>query len=189
LICINTRIFIAHTLSPWCPSKEEAAMNDFRPTRDYSGTAITIMLALALIGIADAFYDSYAIYNGQLLWCPPPIDGCNTVAASPYARIFGVPLGYLGLAFYLAMAGLAVWFRFEPLSRSLRWVVLLYTAAGFGASTYFFYVQRTYIHAFCIYCLISGVLTLLLFVAAILHFRATRAGEAAPPHGAAASAT
>ena len=59
-----------------------------------------LMLLLALIGIADAFYDSYAIYKGQLLWCPPPIDGCNTVANSPSARIFDVPLGYFGLIFY-----------------------------------------------------------------------------------------
>lgn len=164
-------------------------MSDFRPTRNYSGTTISLMLALALIGIADAFYDSYAIYNGQLLWCPPPIDGCNTVAASPYARILGVPLGYLGLAFYLAMLGLALWLRLAPVSRGLRWVALLYTAAGLGASMYFFYVQRTYIHAFCIYCLISGVLTLLLFIAAIMHFRATRAGGVRVPPGAAASAT
>ncbi|HUL91523.1 MAG TPA: vitamin K epoxide reductase family protein [Burkholderiales bacterium] len=159
-------------------------MSDFQHARNHSGTAITVMLALALIGIADAFYDSYAIYNGQLLWCPPPIDGCNTVAASPYARIFGVPLGYLGLAFYLAMLALATWLRFDPLSRGLRWVALLYAAAGLGASMYFFYVQRTYIHAFCIYCLISGVLTFLLFIAAIVHFRATRAVGARLLHGA-----
>ena len=163
-------------------------MSDFQQTRNHSGTAITVMLALALIGIADAFYDSYAIYNGQLLWCPPPIDGCNTVAASPYARIFGVPLGYLGLAFYLAMLGLALWLRLAPVSRALRWIALLYAGAGLGASMYFFYIQRTYIHAFCIYCLISGILTLLLFIAAVVHFRATRAGRARLPHGAAASA-
>lgn len=164
-------------------------MSDFQPTRNYSETAITVILALALIGIADAFYDSYAIYNGQLLWCPPPIDGCNTVAASPYARIFGVPLGYLGLAFYVAMLGLALWLRFASVPRALCWIALLYTAAGLGASMYFFYVQRTYIHAFCIYCLISGILTLLLFIAAVVHFRATRAGGARLPQGAAASAT
>lgn len=35
-----------------------------------------VMLALALIGIAVALYDAYAIYNGRLLWCPPPINGC-----------------------------------------------------------------------------------------------------------------
>lgn len=164
-------------------------MSDHRPMANYAGNAIHLMLALALIGVADAFYDSYAVYTGQLLWCPPPIDGCNTVANSPYARILGVPLGYLGLAFYLGMFGLAAWLRFEPFSRSLRWVTLLYTAAGLGASMYFFYVQRTYIHAFCIYCLISGVLTLLLFIAGFRHFRATRAGRTRIPHGAAASAT
>ena len=164
-------------------------MSDYRPAADYTGKATTVMLALAFIGIADAFYDSYAIYTGQLLWCPPPIDGCNTVAASPYARLLGVPLGYLGLAFYLAMFGLAAWLRSDPLSRSLRWIALLYTATGLLASTYFFYVQRTYIHAFCVYCLISGILTVLLFVAAIRHFRAAGAGEVGPPHGAAASAT
>ena len=39
--------------------------------------APALMLALALVGLAVAFYDSYVIYRGQLLWCPPPIDGCN----------------------------------------------------------------------------------------------------------------
>ncbi len=65
-----------------------------------------VMIALALIGVVDAFYDSYMIYTDQLLWCPPPIDGCNIVASSPYARIVGVPLGYFGLVFYLYMFGL-----------------------------------------------------------------------------------
>lgn len=75
----------------------------------------------------------------------------------------------------------------RPFSRSLRWIALLYSAIGLLASLYFFYVQRTYIHAFCVYCLISGILTVLLFVAALRHFRATRAAETAPLHGAAAT--
>jgi uncharacterized membrane protein len=132
------------------------------------------MLALAFIGIADAFYDSYAIYNGQLLWCPPPIDGCNTVASSPYARIFDIPLGYLGLVYYLYMFGLAALLAFDPFSRGLRAGALLYAAVGVLFSTYFMYVQFTFIHAFCIYCLISAILTLLLLFAAFEHFRATR---------------
>jgi uncharacterized membrane protein len=36
-------------------------------------------------------------------------------------------------------------------------------------------LQIAFIHAFCIYCLVSAVMTLLLFVAAISHFRTTRA--------------
>ena len=33
-----------------------------------------VMLALAAVGIAIAIYDSYSLYNGQPLWCPPPIN-------------------------------------------------------------------------------------------------------------------
>ena len=53
------------------------------------------MIALALLGLSIAFYDAYMIYNGRALWCPPPINGCNEVAGSPYARIFDLPVGYL----------------------------------------------------------------------------------------------
>jgi uncharacterized membrane protein len=130
------------------------------------------MLALALIGILDAFYDSYAIYNQQRLWCPPPIDGCNIVADSPYARILGLPLGYFGLVYYLYMFGLAALLAFDPLSRGLRLGSLVYSAMGVSFSIYFMYIQLTFIHAFCIYCLISAVLTLLLFVATLWQFRA-----------------
>jgi uncharacterized membrane protein len=133
------------------------------------------MLTLALIGVADASYDSYIIHTGQLLWCPPPIDGCNIVANSPYARIFGVPVGDFGVVYYVGMAALAALLALAPFSRRLRLGALLYAAAGVGFSIYFMNIQFTYIHAFCIYCLISAVLTVFLFLTALWHFRATRA--------------
>jgi uncharacterized membrane protein len=146
----------------------------YRPMGDHAWMTPCFMLALALIGIADAFYDSYMIFTGQLLWCPPPIDGCNIVASSPYARIFDVPLGYLGLVYYLYMFGLVALLALDPLSRGLRLGALLYAATGVAFSTYFMYIQFTFIKAFCIYCLVSAVLTLLLLIAALSHFRATR---------------
>ncbi len=133
-----------------------------------------LMLLFALIGIADAFYDSYAIYNSNMLWCPQTIDGCNTVANSPYARIFDVPLGYFGLIFYLYMFALAALLAFDPFSRGLRLGALLYTAIGASSSIYFIYIEFALIHAFCIYCLISAAVTFLLLIAALAHFRATR---------------
>jgi uncharacterized membrane protein len=131
-----------------------------------------VMLVLALIGIADAFYDSYAIFNGLRLWCPPPIDGCNVVADSQYSRLAGIPLGYFGVLYYVCMFGLAALLAFAPLSRGLAWSVLLYTALGVAASAYFMYVQLSFIHAFCIYCSISALLTVLLLIAASRHLRA-----------------
>ena len=56
------------------------------------------MLTLALVGIGVAFYDSHQIYNGQPLWCPPPIEGCNEVASSHYAHIYNLPVGILALS-------------------------------------------------------------------------------------------
>jgi uncharacterized membrane protein len=134
------------------------------------------MLALALLGICVAFYDAYALYNSQALWCPPPINGCNEVANSPYARIYNLPVGYYGVVYYLYMFGLAALLAFEPYSRALRFAALAYSALGVGFSIYFAYLQIAFIHAFCIYCLVSAVTTLLLVVAALSHFRARRTG-------------
>ena len=132
-----------------------------------------VMLALALVGTSIAFYDAYAIYNGQALWCPPPINGCNEVANSPYARIYNLPVGYYGVVYYLYMFGLAALLAFDPLSRGLRFGALAYAALGVCFSIYFMYLQIAFIHAFCIYCLASAVTTLLLLVAALAHSRAT----------------
>jgi len=132
-----------------------------------------LMLAFALTGIAIAFYDAYAIYNGSALWCPPPINGCNEVASSPYAYIFNLPVGYFGVIYYLYMFGLAALLAFDPTSRGLGYAALAYAAVGVCFSIYFIYLQIGFIHAFCIYCLASAVTTLLLFIAAISHFRLT----------------
>ena len=132
------------------------------------------MIALALIGLGVAFYDAQALYNGQPLWCPPPVAGCNEVASSPYARIFDLPVGYYGVVYYLYMFLLAALLAYDPFSHSLRLAAVVYSAIGVGFSIYFSYLQVTFIHAFCIYCLVSAVTTLLLFIAAISHFRATR---------------
>jgi uncharacterized membrane protein len=134
-----------------------------------------VMMALALIGLAVAFYDSYAIYNGQLLWCPPPINGCNEVAASPYARIFDLPVGYYGVVYYLYMFGLAALLACDPLARGLRIGAVLYAALGVSFSLYFMVLQFGYIHAFCIYCLISAVTTVLLTVTAVSQLKVTQA--------------
>ena len=132
-----------------------------------------LMLALALAGTAVAFYDSYAIYNGQILWCPPPIDGCNEVAASPYARILGLPVGYYGVVYYLYMFALAALLAFEPFSRVLAFSAVAYAALGVAFSAYFMVLQIGFIRAFCIYCLVSAVTTILLLVTAVRHIRAT----------------
>jgi uncharacterized membrane protein len=137
------------------------------------------MLVLAAIGIAVAFYDSYALYNNQSLWCPPPINGCNEVASSSYARILNLPVGYFGVVYYVYMFGLVALLAFDPFSRALRFATLLYSGLGVGFSIYFMYLQYNFIHAFCIYCFISAVATVLLLITAIWHFKSVTRAEIA----------
>lgn len=130
-----------------------------------------ILLALALLGLAVAFYDAYVIYNGQPLWCPPPINGCNEVANSPYGRIFDLPVGYFGVVYYFHMFGLAVLLAFDPVSRGLRLGALAYAALGVSFSIYFICLQISFIHAFCIYCVVSALTTFLLLAVALSNLR------------------
>jgi uncharacterized membrane protein len=133
----------------------------------------SLMLFLALIGIAEAFYVSHASYTGQLVWSAG-LEGANTVIKSPHSRIFNVPMSYFGLIFYLYMFGLSALLAFDPFSSGLRFGALLYTIIGVCFSIYAMYLQLSLIHALCLYCLISAVTTLLLLIIAALHFRAAR---------------
>jgi uncharacterized membrane protein len=131
------------------------------------------MLALTLVGIAVALYVAKGNYTGQPLWCPI-IDGCNVVVNSPHSRIFGVPMSYFGFIYYLYMFALAARLAFDPFSNSLRFRAVLYSGLGAATSLYFMYLQLGFIHAVCIYCLISAVITFLLLFTALWHFQATR---------------
>jgi len=133
-----------------------------------------LMIMLASLGLADAFYDSYAIYTGQPLWCPPPVDGCNIVAASPYARVFDLPLGYLGVVYYLFMLMLSGLLAVDPVSPGLRLGTVLVAGAGVLASAIFVYIQINFIHAFCIYCMISAALTVLLLATTLSYAGSAR---------------
>jgi uncharacterized membrane protein len=131
------------------------------------------MLAFALVGIAVAVYVAHGSYTGAPLWCPI-IDGCNTVVNSPYSRVFGVPMSYFGFIYFLYMFALAALLAFDPFSRGLRFRAVLYAAMGMFSSMYFMYLQLGFIREVCSYCLISAITTLLLFIAALWHWQATR---------------
>ncbi len=69
------------------------------------------------------------------------------------------------------MFGLAALLAYDPLSRGLRIGAVLYAALGVLFSLYFMVLQVGYIRAFCIYCLVSAVSTVLLTVAAVSHLK------------------
>lgn len=131
------------------------------------------LVAAAIVGIADTLYLSWNHLMGTLPSCSL-VEGCGVVLNSPYAEVFGEPLAYFGLIFYVYLLGLALLLAYDPYSKGLRLGMLIYAAIGVLCSVAFVYMWIFLIHAICIYCVISAVTTATVFGLALWHFRITR---------------
>lgn len=132
-----------------------------------------VLLALALVGLGDTFYLSYFQYMNLIPSCA--IGGCETVLVSEYSKFLGIPWSYFGLVYYGYMLCLSVLLVIDPSSRGLRLGALAYTGFGVLYSSWaIFYIQLSVIGALCMYCAISALVTLCLFITALWHYRSTR---------------
>lgn len=124
-----------------------------------------LVLLFAFFGIADSAYLAESAFSGVLPTCKiGGLDGCHTVALSAYSHLFGIPLGIYGVSFYVLLFVLAA---FSLLSTHLLLGKMLKTVAVFGilASFVFLYIQLFLIHAVCVYCVFSMILTILIVIA------------------------
>lgn len=122
-------------------------------------------ITLAVAGILDAGYLVWKHYqhNSKPLVCPLDHD-CSKVTESKWSTIFIVRNEVLGLLFYVSMlvAGILMFMMpaFPYLVSSIK------IATGFGVlfSLFLLWVQIYKVKDYCFYCLISALVTLLLFV-------------------------
>jgi vitamin-K-epoxide reductase (warfarin-sensitive) len=78
---------------------------------------------------------------------------CGIVNHSPFAEILHVPVAAIGIAGYLAMAGLA-------LARQRRLLAMLAVCA-LAFSLYLTYIEKYVLQVYCIYCVTSaGIVTM-----------------------------
>lgn len=132
-----------------------------------------LLMALAMVGLGITGYLSYFQYLNLIPTCA--IGGCEIVLTSVHSKFFGVPWSYIGLVYYAYMFALSILLAIDPRSKGLRLGALAYAAVGVCYSTWaIFYIQLTVIGALCQYCAMSATTTLLLFLTALWHFRATR---------------
>jgi vitamin-K-epoxide reductase (warfarin-sensitive) len=90
---------------------------------------------------------------------------CGIVNHSPFAEILHIPVAAIGIAGYLAMAGLA-------LARRRRWLAGL-TLAALGFSLYLTYIEKYVLEVYCIYCVTSlGIITIMTVISLWWAFRA-----------------
>jgi uncharacterized membrane protein len=137
-------------------------------------------LAFALVGVGIAGYMTATHLFGGSVACIGG-GGCEQVQASRFAYLAGIPLPYLGLGFYLIVAGLlaAGWRGRASLDVVLP-VLLLLTLSGALFSGYLTGLQAAVIGAYCVWCLASAVTeTTLLALTIALLWRHTRSTQAA----------
>jgi vitamin-K-epoxide reductase (warfarin-sensitive) len=79
---------------------------------------------------------------------------CGVVNRSPFAEIFHIPVAAIGIAGYLALAGLALVRR--------RAITLSAAVLGLAFALYLAHIERDVLMVWCLYCVISlGIITLI----------------------------
>lgn len=122
---------------------------------------------LAMFGAGVAAYLAFVEITGTQAVCGP-VGDCNTVQQSEYARLFGVPVGLLGVGGYLAMA--VAWTAGalgKARTQNLAWLAI-WTMALLATlfSIYLTFLEPFVIGATCAWCISSALIaTLILLVA------------------------
>jgi uncharacterized membrane protein len=137
--------------------------------------------AIALVGVLDTFYLTlveFGVFN-EVAGCPTtgPIN-CQAVLTSSYAKLFGVPISLFGLLAYagIAILALAPQLLKSPEQKEFRsntnnWTWLLMFAGATAMvvfSGYMVYLMSFKIRAFCIYCLLSVLCSVSLFLLTLI---------------------
>ena len=140
----------------------------------------SITLALSLLGLFDSLYLLYT-YTSPARPMACLGTGCDAVRASAYSTWWGVPVPVFGVLGYalLAIVILAESMFSGFLARWARRAFLVMTGFGFLFSLYLEYLQGFVIHAYCVWCVTSGVVMTALFVLAIIDV--VHAGPKAEP--------
>lgn len=124
------------------------------------------IIVLAFAGLADSFYLAEHEVSGTPLICNVQnLTGCNIVANSEYSHIFGIPVANVSVVLYSIIFIFAI-LELVLFDRILRRVIQGGAVIGLVISIISAFIQVFIIHALCIYCLASGVISILIFACA-----------------------
>lgn len=124
-----------------------------------------ILLVLAIIGVIDAGYLTYEHFSGTVPPCTTGIifADCGKVLQSSYSEVYGIPLALLGFIHY-TIESIVIAFAIFTTHKLARRLTILLSTAGFLFSLYFVFLMIFVIEAICLYCLVSAIVSILLFI-------------------------
>lgn len=118
----------------------------------------TLAFALALLGLFDSLYLLW-VYTSPSIPMVCLGGGCDTVRASHYSHILGVPVPVYGVVFYLVLAAMLFF-----ATRATRPVLLSVAGVGVAVSAVLTGLEAFVIHAWCLWCVIQALAVTLIFL-------------------------
>lgn len=132
-------------------------------------TVPQILLVVGILGIILSAFLWYSHLTVKVIGCLT--GGCEAVLSSPYAKIFGVPIAAMGVAYYVGVLILALFRMFDDRAILVRFFSWGTSLVGIFFSGYYFYLELYKIHAICSWCKVSTTLTIVLFVLALMEIK------------------
>jgi uncharacterized membrane protein len=131
-----------------------------------------LMVVLALGGIGVAGYLSYAYVGNQSIVCGES-QGCDLVAQSSYAWMFGLPIASFGFLAYIVLLVLLLVRRRvgENLEAYIPLAVFGISLVGVLFSAYLTYLELYVILAVCRWCVASALIMAALFFLSIFEMK------------------
>jgi dihydroorotate dehydrogenase len=143
-----------------------------------------LLVILPLIGIADSAYITYEKLQNIVPPCGAGFD-CGTVLNSSYAQIGPIPISALGLLYYstLFVLGIGIYLELDIVSlfsnKKLRpytepkQLYTTITTFGLFFSLYLVFLMAFVLEAWCLYCIVSAVVSLVTFTVSWWYFKKT----------------
>ncbi len=127
-----------------------------RATRGALGAPLVVV---TLAGLVASGYLLVARILGEPPVCGP-LGGCETVAASEYSTVLGIPVAALGFVLSLVLVACAAvwWWRADRRPLLLGYALLLLATL---AVAYLTYLELFVIHAICAWCVTYAITILL----------------------------
>lgn len=135
-----------------------------------------LLIMLSMVGVADAGYITYEEIANVPSFCQniPGFD-CGAVLNSPWAYIGPIPLSVLGIFFYLTVLILSGYHLIAKKPHHLLTKMLYLSAvSGFVFTLFLLYLQAFIIGAYCLYCIISAVTSVLIFLVTSAYYWSTK---------------
>ncbi len=143
-------------------------------------TLRALVVILALAGLVDALYFTFAYYGRirKASWVPEILcaregSTCVTVVQTPYARVFGVPNSLLGIIYYIfliawATVGFWPWLSLSNGAEFLLRIPIFVSAVTVILGFYLIYALRRKLHMDCPMCYTAHAINVAILVLLIV---------------------